>query len=100
MLETVALEARHVQISVRILQNRDFQVGGKSGWYLVPAQELQGLVSFALALIWGPWEGILGKSWGVLDGLEEIYEGLGQALGDLGEALDGFEDILGFGIDF
>ena len=42
----------------------------------------------------------MGESWGVLDGLEEIYEGLGQALGGLGRALDGFEDILGFGIDF
>ena len=100
MLQTVALEASYVKISGRILQNRDFQVGGKSGWYLVPAQELQSFVSFALAWIWGPWEGILGESWGVLDGLDEIYEGLGQALGGLGGALDGFEDILGFGIDF
>ena len=33
MLEVVAPEANYEQISGQILQNHDFLVGGKSGWY-------------------------------------------------------------------
>ena len=40
MLEMVAPEASYVKISGQILQNHDFLVRGKTGWYLVPAQEL------------------------------------------------------------
>ena len=36
----VAPEASYEEISGRILQNRDFHFGGKSGWYLLPVQEL------------------------------------------------------------
>ena len=41
MLEMVALVASYVKISGRILQNRDFQVGGKSGCHLFAAQEIR-----------------------------------------------------------
>ena len=84
MLKMVAPEASYEQISGQILQNHDFLVGGKSGWYLFPAQELLQnlnsieLTSLALESLKRIWEVSRGS-------LESLWEVSGRSLRGLWE---------------
>ena len=90
MLETVAPEASQEQISGQILQNHDFQVGGKFRCHL-----LQGMV-FSFPNIKFSRSGDTIRTAGVLGALGRVLRGSWTGLGDALEwSLDGLEDVLG-----
>ena len=99
MLETVAPEASYEQISGQILQNHDFQVGGKFRCHLLPGMVFSFLkIKFSRSGDTIRTAGVLGSLRRVLRGSRTGPVSLGRVSGGpwgvLEWSLDGLGDVL------